>query len=164
MKIILLAFLFAGLLMAGCTPTPADTAEEAEPPQEIEVEPGVMEEAGQEKADRSPGYVSWPKEIPAEFPEYTHGDILDYPFYPDSYPNIVPIENTSIEAVEEYIDNALAKGFTLEWEREKMGDEDMSWALNLETEEADFGIILAYFNDFSGSPHYLSITLSRFER
>ncbi len=151
------------LSVSACRAQPEQEVEQVDLPEEIEAEPEIMEQAVP-KQDWAHDYIDWPQPIPQEFPAYADGDILDYPFHPESYPNFVTIENTSIESIQEYVDNALSEGYALEWEMEKMGDEDLSWAINMETENAHFGIVLAYFESFSGSPGYLSITLSKIEK
>ncbi|GEM_PF-4853726 len=154
---LLLFFLVTIIAVTGCARAAVDP--ETEPPVEIDAQ------AAEEKIDKgdwSHEYISWPEEIPEAFPPYADGDIIDFDFNPGSYPNIVFIENTSVQAIESYVAEAQGTGYSLEWEREKMGDEDLSWAVELKKGDTHYGIILAYFEDFSGSSGYLSLTLSRF--
>jgi len=40
-----------------------------------------------------------------------------------------------------------------------MGDEDLSWAVSMGTDEDYFSIILNYYEDYSGIPDYVSLLL-----
>jgi len=143
MKIFLIVVVFTSLILSACTPSPAEIIEEADIPEDIEVEPGVEEEALVVEGP-SDDYVTWESiGIPDEFLEYTDGDILVDSAYKDglSLPLFfVQIDNSSVEAIEQYVDNALSQGYTLNWERDTQHDADLSWLINMETDEAYFGI------------------------
>jgi len=161
MKIFLIVVVFTSLILSACTPSPAEIIEEADIPEDIEVEPGVEEEALVVEGP-SDDYVTWESiGIPDEFLEYTDGDILVGPFFDiDSPPSIIQIDNSSVEAIEQYVDNALSQGYTLDWERSKQFDADLSWAISLETDEANFGTELGYYEE----ENYIVMVLYKFEK
>lgn len=105
-------------------------------------------------------YVTWASlGIPSTIPEYTDGNIqkpiLDFTWTTGGVPNFVTVYNTSEEAIEEYVQNAIDNGWTLLWERGQEGDEDLSWALSYG--ENEYGILL---NWYGVSSDYLSILLT----
>ena len=161
MKIFLIVVVFTSLILSACTPSPAEIIEEADIPEDIEVEPGVEEEALVVEGP-SDDYVTWESiGIPDEFLEYTDGDILVNSAYSDDLPLFfVQIDNSSIEAIEQYVDNALSQGYTLEWERSMQFDADLSWAISLETDEANFGTELGYYEE----ENYIVMVLYKFEK
>jgi hypothetical protein len=148
MKIFLIVVVFTSLILSACTPSPAEIIEEADIPEDIEVEPGVEEEALVVEGP-SDDYATWESiGIPDEFLEYTDGDILVDSAYSDDLPLFfVQIDNSSVEAIEQYVDNALSQGYTLIWERDTQTEADLSWLINLETDEAYFGIQLDYYEE-----------------
>ncbi len=162
MKIFLIVVVFTSLILSACTPSPAEIIEEADIPEDIEVEPGIEEEALVVEGP-SDDYVTWESiGIPDEFLEYTDGDILVGPLFDiDSPgPSIIQIDNSSVEAIEQYVDNALSQGYTLDWERSKQFDADLSWAISLETDEANFGTELGYYEE----ENYIVMVLYKFEK
>lgn len=163
MKFLALICIGAVLLSAACAAETGQKQEPAGEPQEIQTRPEDREHMVSEQ-DWDHTYVLWPEEIPGTFPPYKDGDLIETPFDAHSYPNILAIENTSIEAVQAYVENALDQGYVLEWEAEKVADEDASWVLHLETDQTHYGIILAYFEAFSESTGYLTVTLSKFDQ
>ena len=148
LKAIVIGSIFA-ILIAGCSPRMESLEKAAEIVQDIAAQVDVEEDnfEGQD-SQQLQDIVTWQsKGIPDVFPEYTGGDVVQYPWHADSWPNFVPINNASLEAIEEYVEKALTQGYTLQWEKEQMGDEDMSWALNLEKEDAVYNILINYYEE-----------------
>ena len=77
----------------------------------------------------------------------------------DSYPVVVGIEDTSVQAIEDYVQRAINEGFELLWEREAQGDEDLGWAVNKSTDEEHYSIMLSYYEDFYGLPDFVNLVL-----
>lgn len=163
MKRILVIGMIIVLVLAACAPRMEEVVEQAvemvqeaageevEMPEERESAPGDSGDSGQE-------YVSWSYfDLPAQFPEYTDGRIQKPFMLQDWYPIIIGIEGTSEQAIEDYVQRAIGEGFELLWEREVQGDEDLSWAVSLATDETHYSIILAFYEDYSGVPNYLSL-------
>jgi len=153
------------LLLTACAPKMGDTIEQAIDtveemvPEEnnkadmVEDKPMESEASGQE-------YVMWDYfNFPPQFPEYSDGRIQKPFMTQDWYPIIIGIEGSSVQAIEEYVQRTLQAGYSLQWEREVMGDEDLGWAVSMETDQEYFNIILNYYEDFSGVPDYVSLLL-----
>lgn len=106
-------------------------------------------------------YLSWGElNLPPNFPAYTNGDIQspaeDFTWVGGGAPNLLTVYNTTEEAIEEYIASAVEDDWTVMWERNKDGDEDLSWAIAYETEENTYSILFYWYGDTSD---YLTIIL-----
>ena len=162
MKRLIIVALSAALLTIACAPRAEEVAERGlEIAQELEGMVDVPEE-GVPESPAEKEFVSWGAlDLPAQFPEYPDGRI-EKPFMWDEqewYPKILGIEGSSIEAIEVYMQRAQDLGYSLQWEREVMGDEDLGWAVSLETDDANYSIIINYFEEENGIEDYILLIL-----
>ena len=165
MKKTLILIVAGALLLSACAPKMGDTIEQAmnmveELVTEENNQAEMMEDKPMESEASGQEYVTWDYyNFPDQFPEYSDGRIQKPFMTQDWYPIIIGIEGSSVQAIEEYVQRALQAGYSLQWEREVMGDEDLGWAVSMETDEENFSIILNYYEDFSGIPDYVSLLL-----
>lgn len=123
----------------------------------------VPETFEQEEAELEGQAASWDSlGIPAIFPEYTDGDIqlniFGFEWAARGVPNMLSIYNTSEEEIERYVYEAVEEnGWTLQWEREQMGDEMNSWAIDIEANDTVYTALLEYHED--NSEEYLIMFL-----
>lgn len=163
MKILLVIAIVAGLLATACVPKAEEVIERGmELGQDMEgmVEIPEEETASESEAERE--YASWASlELPAQFPEYSDGSILKPHLWNerDWYPKLLGVEGSNIEAIEDYIQRAQGAGYSLQWEREVMGDEDMGWAVSKETDDEYYNIIINYFEEEDGISDYILLIL-----
>ena len=165
MKRIFFMLLLTGMSLVACAPRADEVEERAmemaqELAQDVEAYQDTPESAPVQGSDGAEEYTTWGAlALPPQFPEFTDGKILTPGIWQDWYPKILGIENTSVQAIEAYVQRALDQGYTLQWEREIMGDEDLGWAVSMETDTEVYGIILSFYEDNYGIPNYLNLLL-----
>ena len=165
MKRILVIGMTIMLLLAACAPRMDEVVEQAvvmveeAAGEEVEI-PEKMESAPSDSGGSGQEYVSWSYfDLPAQFPEYTDGRIQKPFMLQDWYPIIIGIEDTSVKAIEDYVQRAIGEGFELLWERVAQGDEDLGWAVNKSTDEEHYSIMLSYYEDFDGIPNAVNLVV-----
>jgi hypothetical protein len=104
-------------------------------------------------------YVSWDVlDIPEIFPEYVDGDIADtgVDTWQSGESNFYFIYNSSVEAIEYYVQSAVENGWKLVWEREDLyNDGSLSWAVDIEDAGTSYFITL----DWVEGSEYLNLQL-----
>ena len=156
---------FGALLLSACAPRIGDTIEQTmELVEEMvakDINPADMVEGELEESEASSqDFVTWEYyNFPSQFPDYTDGRIQKSFMLQDSYPVIVGIEDTSVQAIEDYVQRAINDGFVLLWEREAQGDEDLGWAVSKSTDGEHYSIMLSYYEDFYGLPDFVNIVV-----
>lgn len=165
MQKILIVIVFSALLLSACAPKLDEVVEKTvDMVQEMAPEgfemADVTDSTHAESGDSGQEYVTWGfYNFPSQFPEYTDGRIQKPFSLQDWYPVVVGIEDTSVQAIEDYVQRAIDAGFELLWEREAQGDEDLGWAVSKSTDEEHYSVMLSYYEDFYGVPDWVNLVL-----
>lgn len=119
------------------------------------------QQALEEEEQREP-YITWESmKIPTVYPEYSDGNVATpdpaFEWTEEGIPNFITVLNTSQNATQAYVNDAIQNGWQTEEPEEELGDEDSRWFLTLQEGNTTHSILLKWFGE---NYNYLNMTLT----